>query len=268
MNTKKLSSALPGSSPRARRSSLAILTIASLVGLTLPGSLSAAVPRPRLRPLPRPIPTVVHRLPPRVQRVLPPHMVHPIVVPRRAPRLLIPPRPVVVVHQRPRVIRTVPSSQVVVAVQDLAVVPAREFAPAEAYQVVRVDERFLITLLINGAETPVRLLGVDPPAVTASEGMPKPPDAAVHFIENLLLGEFVYLDHDPNLAERDQEGNLVAYLFRAPDKMLVNLELIRQGYALVSEGYEFGYQKEFISYQRKAQADRKGIWALVAETES
>ena len=271
MSAKILCSSVPRSSAKRLRLSLAILVTASLIGTGLPDSLSAAPPRPRPRPRlgsrPRPVPRVVHKLPPKVYRKLPPRAVRPAVIPRRAPRLVIASRPAVVVSQEPRVIAEMRAPRFVTAVKDLAVVPVPEVAPSQAFRVVRVDDSYLVTLLINGAETPVRLVGIDPPLVPASDGMPAPPHAARHFLQNLLAGEMVYLDRDPNLAQKDEEGNLVAYIYRAPDKLQINIELIRQGYALVAEGYKFAYQQEFLSYQQKARADGKGIWAMMTGTD-
>ena len=91
------------------------------------------------------------------------------------------------------------------------------------------------------------------------------PEIARHFARNLLVDEFVYLDSDPGLAATDEEGRRVAYVHRAPDGLLANLELIRQGYGLAADGYAFEYQDSFASYQAKAQDDRKGIWATLSE---
>lgn len=190
-----------------------------------------------------------------------------MVIPRHVPRLVIPPRPVVVIHHGPRLIREVLPPTVVIAAKQIAVVPAPEFTRAEVYRVVRVDDRYLVTLSIHGVKTPLRLVGIDPPLVAAAEGLPKPPDAALHFLQNLLAGEPVYLARDPNLAQKDAEGNLVAYLYRVRDRKMVNLELIRRGHGLVAEGYDFGFHKEFLAAQQKARAERLGIWALVAGTE-
>ena len=267
MNAKILCSGSTRNSTQGGRWSVAILATAILIGAALPDGLSAAPPRPRPRPRPRPGPKVVNMVLPRVYRRLPPRVVRPVVIPRRAPRLVIASRPAVVFHQETRGIGELPTPKVATAAKDLAVIPVPEFAPAEAFRVVRVDDRYLVTLLINARETPVRLVGIDAPLVAAGEGMPKPPDAARHFMRNLLAGELVYLDRDPNLAEKDEEGNLVAYMYRAPDKLLINLEPVRQGYAFVAEGYKFAYQQEFLSYQRKARANRKGIWAMVGGTD-
>jgi endonuclease YncB( thermonuclease family) len=177
--------------------------------------------------------------------------------------LVIPPGPAVIIRQGTRVIREVPSPKV----KDVVLIPTRQFVPSEAHRVVRVDDRFLVTLLIDGVETPVRMVGVDPPLVATGEGLPKPPEEARQFIENLLAGELVYLDRDPILAQKDAEGNLVAYLYRAPDKLLINLELIRQGYGLVAEDYKFRFEQAFLAQEQKARAARRGIWALTFGTD-
>ena len=262
MDAKKLCPAIPRDLVQALKWSVAMLVIASLIGVGLPGNLSAAPLRigPRLSPRPwsKPHPIVVRRLPTKVYGKLPSGVVRPAMIPRWAPRLVIPSRPAVVVHQ---------GTQVVTEVKDLAVVAAPEFVPSRTFPVVRVDDRYLVTLLINGAETPVRLVGVDAPLVATGGEPPKPPEEARQFLQNLLAGELVYLDRDPNLAQKDAGGNLIAYKYRAPDGLLINLELIRQGYGLVAGGYKFGHQPAFISYEQRARAGRKGIWALAAGTD-
>ena len=56
------------------------------------------------------------------------------------------------------------------------------------------------------------------------------------------------------------DGIRVAYVHRAPDGLLVNLEIIRQGYGLAAEGYTFDHQQAFAAYQTRAQQTGKGIW--------
>ena len=80
------------------------------------------------------------------------------------------------------------------------------------------------------------------------------------FLGNLLGGEYVHLKYDPSLAEKDEEGTVLAYLYRAPDGLFVNLEAIRQGFALAPRDYEFKHSKTFNYYEEKAQADLKGFW--------
>lgn len=267
MNAKRRFSALPTSLQLSVAWGAAIVLAVGLTGAALPAQLAAAPPRPILRPGPRPRPRVVHRVTPRVFAPLPPRAVRPLIIPRRAPRLVIPPRPAIVIRPGIRVVHPPLRPAVVAGVTNLVVAPSRQFVVSEAHRVVRVDDRFLVTLLIGGVETPVRMVGVDPPLVASGEGLPKPPEAARQFIENLLVGELVYVDRDPVLAQKDAEGNLVAYLYRAPDMLPINLELIRQGYGLVAEDYRFTFQQAFLAHEQKARAARRGIWALTSGTD-
>jgi endonuclease YncB( thermonuclease family) len=57
----------------------------------------------------------------------------------------------------------------------------------------------------------------------------------------------------------------VAYVHPAPDGLLVNLEIIRQGYGLAAEGYAFEHQETFAVYQARAQQTGKGIWHRLQE---
>ncbi|RLC67314.1 MAG: hypothetical protein DRI52_10975, partial [Chloroflexi bacterium] len=109
----------------------------------------------------------------------------------------------------------------------------------------------------QGEKISVRLLGVTP--IYTNQTEEKIETSSSQFIKNLLTGELVYLQYDPNLARQDENGYTVAYLYRAPDNLFINLEIIRQGYGL-SASYRHKYSDLFDFYQKKAQADGKGIW--------
>jgi len=269
------------------------VALVAAVGLVIAAADSSAAPRPRPRPKPgvksgpKLGPKPAPKLGPKpAVKPGPKPGAKPLSGPRgRKPPIKLPPKARKVVIGRPVVRTVVPAryrpgvlvrsggtivlaqttpSVVVASAEQLAVVPAAESVQAEAYRVVDVADDYTVTLLTDAGHTPVRLLGVDAPLVAVSENQPgQLPEAARHFARNLLLEEFVYLQYDPGLAEKDADGNPVAYLYRAPDKLLVNLELIRQGYGLAAEGYAFEHQEAFEWYQQKAQTDRKGIWESV-----
>lgn len=198
-------------------------------------------------------------------------------VPRGAAPVVVPgyrPRPVVragaaavIVGSAPVVTQAAPS--VVVTQSDSVAAPAEEPTPAltqgptqaKAYRVISLADDFTLTVSIDGRQTPVRLLGVDPLLVAAAEGQPGVmPQDALQFVRNLLIGEGVYLEQDSTVAETDAEGIRVAYVHRAPDGLLVNLEIIRQGYGLAADGYSFQHRETFAAYQARAQQIGKGIW--------
>ena len=86
-------------------------------------------------------------------------------------------------------------------------------------------------------------------------------------LHNLLAGEFVHVKYDPTLANDGDDGKMPAYLYRAPDGLFVNLELIRQGCSLAVADQPFEHDELFGFYEAKAQGDGKGIWKASPETE-
>ena len=130
-----------------------------------------------------------------------------------------------------------------------------------AHPVTGVGKGLTLTVTVDGQETPVRLLGVAE-AKTADGDLPLSPEA---FLRNLVAGEFVQLVADETLEETDEKGRRVAYVYRVPDGLLVNLELVRQGYAVTAREYAFDHLDAFLIYQRRARADHRGLWATVAD---
>lgn len=137
--------------------------------------------------------------------------------------------------------------------------PFEDFTSDIAYKVVRVIDGDTVKIDYKGRVTSVRLIGVDAPE-TVHPGKPVEaygPEAS-DFVENLLLGESVYLRFD---AERvDMYGRLLAYLYRAPDGLFVNLELVRQGYGSLYAQFPFKFMTLFRYYEDRARAARKGLY--------
>ena len=220
---------------------------------------SAAPPKPKPKMISKAAPKLIAK--PAVKRPARP-IVRPIVparmgvVPGVAVRVAVP------VYRPTLVTQRVISATPVTTVGQLATVPREEVVKEESCQVTEVGEDYGVTVMVEGVATRVRMLGLEPPLVaTPEQPSGRVPREAVQFVRNLLVGEFVGLRSDPGLEERDGDGNLAAYLYRAPDGLLVNLELIRQGYGVASEQYPFEYRDSFRAYQRAAQSAGKGIWA-------
>jgi micrococcal nuclease len=214
--------------------------------------------RPARRPARRPHATRPHPRPARRP--------HPRVHPKR-------PRPVVRVVPRGTAVvlhETEPETEEVVrdagslpptALQasDDADATQDDAAAPKAYPVTAVGDDLTLTVTVDGRATPVRLLGVAEATVTGG----RPPITPRAFLRNLLAGEFVQLVADEALEDTDAEGRRVAYVYRAPDGLLVNLELVRQGYAVTTQDYAFEHLDAFLIYQRRARADDRGLWATV-----
>ena len=129
-----------------------------------------------------------------------------------------------------------------------------------AYDVIRVVDGDTVRVRYEGKNESVRLIGINTPE-TVAPGRPIQyygPQAST-FAKNLLAGEKVYLLFEPS--KRDRYGRLLAYLYRAPDKLFVNEEIVRQGYGRAYTRYRFKHSKRFVDLQRKAKSARKGLWA-------
>jgi micrococcal nuclease len=128
--------------------------------------------------------------------------------------------------------------------------------------VSRVIDGDTIVLNIDKQEVKVRLIGVDTPETVHPQ---KPVEAygkeASIFLSNLLKGEKVYLEYEKGTQETDKYGRLLAYLYRVPDKLFINLEIIRQGYGHAYTKYPFKYMELFRDCERQARESAKGLWA-------
>ncbi len=141
-------------------------------------------------------------------------------------------------------------------------IPTNDFTGAPAYKVIRIIDGDTVVLSMDGKETKVRLIGVDTPE-TAHPNKPveRYGKEASQFIKNLLRGESVYVEYESGASNLDKYGRLLAYLYRAPDGLFINLEIIRQGYGHAYTQYPFQYMELFRSYERKAAQAKKGLWA-------
>ena len=114
------------------------------------------------------------------------------------------------------------------------------------------------TILLESGEK-IRYLGVDAPEVS-HQGSPA--DCYGHeakdLNEQLVFHKRVSLRYDR--ATTDVHGRWLAYVF-LPDGRCVNAELVKKGCATVFHSSEgFGKFDEFLSYQRQAMRDQRGLW--------
>ena len=135
---------------------------------------------------------------------------------------------------------------------------AEDFSHDTAYPVLKVIDGDTIKIEYEGQVESVRLIGVDTPE-TVHPTKPVEPfgPAASAFTTNLLAGKKVYLRFGEE--RRDAYDRMLAYVFREPDGLFVNLELICRGYGRLSS-FEHKYMKQFQQCQERAQETRKGLW--------
>ena len=136
--------------------------------------------------------------------------------------------------------------------------PQRDFSSLGAWDVVSVLGPDRILIRQGQRQQTVKLIGVAAAEVGAGEA-PRPgyESQAVEFLGNLLGGERVYV-----LGASSGPGDLSPVkLFRVPDGLYVNLELVRQGYSRMGRRGLTGERKLFEVYQRRAQQAGKGLWS-------
>jgi len=137
--------------------------------------------------------------------------------------------------------------------------PVENFTGDIAYKVVRVIDGDTVKIDYNGRATSVRLIGVDTPETVHPN---KPVEVygkeASNFTKNLLLGESVYLRFDVD--RTDKYGRLLAYLYRAPDGLFVNLEIVRQGYGHAYTQFPFRHLELFRYYGNRTRTAGKGLY--------
>ena len=137
--------------------------------------------------------------------------------------------------------------------------PSEVFFGDTAYEVARIIDGDTVEIRYDGKLTSVALIGVDTPETVHPQKPVEPfGKAATAFIRNLLLGESVYLRFDGN--RTDKYGRLLAYLYRAPDGLFVNLEIVRQGYGKVYTVFPFKHKTLFQHYSGHAQQAGRGLW--------
>lgn len=137
-----------------------------------------------------------------------------------------------------------------------ATAAAEDFSDVAAVAVVEVVSGDSIVVESRRGRVAVRCLGVQ---VRRSDDTAREP--AHEFLTHLLTGEEVYLKYErPAHSEEDPRR---AYVFRAPDGLFVNAELIRQGYAAVDATVATRFREEFEVCERRARASAKGIWAIL-----
>lgn len=137
--------------------------------------------------------------------------------------------------------------------------PIEDFTADTAYKVIWIADGDTVKIDYQGTQRSVRLIGVDTPETVHSS---RPAEAyekeASNFTKNLLQGESVYLRFG---AERtDIYGRLLVYLYRAPDGLFVNLEIVRQGYGHVYTRFPFKHMALFQYYGNRARAAGKGLY--------
>jgi micrococcal nuclease len=122
------------------------------------------------------------------------------------------------------------------------------------------------TLLLVGHER-VRLIGVDAPEIAHRDHPEDDPFGreAKAFTRSLVEGQSITLSFDPADGSLDRYGRTLAYV-TLPDGRLLNLEIIRAGWAKAYRGFHYLRKRDFLAAEREARSARKGLWGLPASS--
>ncbi|MCD6583609.1 MAG: thermonuclease family protein [Candidatus Omnitrophica bacterium] len=109
----------------------------------------------------------------------------------------------------------------------------------------------------------LRYIGIDTPEVRQNEGRrwvfnPQPfALEAKEFNRSLVEGKRVRVEFD--VEKKDRYGRLLGYVFL--DGVFINAKLLEEGYAVIyTRPPNVKYVDLFISLQKKARQNRKGLW--------
>ncbi len=130
------------------------------------------------------------------------------------------------------------------------IVAVVEVKGAEAFVVRRPDDSYLTVRLAS---------------VLVDRGDPVRRGMATRFLHDVLAGEHVWIIH-ANAAKSDLEDTY--YVYRWPDGLLVNLEMVRLGYidAAPEKNAPEVVAKAFVYWRDQARLLNKGIWAAGPQT--
>ena len=106
----------------------------------------------------------------------------------------------------------------------------------------------------------MRLIGVDTPETVD----PRRPvgyfgKEASDFAKQLAMGKRVRLEFDQD--RTDRYGRTLAYVYLQPENLLLNAEIIRQGYGFAYTRFPFRMMEQFRVFEREAREAGRGLWA-------
>lgn len=132
----------------------------------------------------------------------------------------------------------------------------------------RVIDGDSVELFVDGQIVAYELAGADAPEVLEDrETQLRGSSEAKAYLESLVVGEQIAVLPDRKRAT-DARGRRRGYLYRMPDRLLVNLEMVRVGHAKHARDPQGFNNSVLLWAQDRAKSARKGVWSPVPVQES
>ncbi len=147
-------------------------------------------------------------------------------------------------HYEEAVKRAPDSTSAQLAREELREIQARgryDLSRLESFQVVQVEDGETIMLSQKGRRLSARLIGVSAPG-----------QETTNFLRKLLSGKTVCLEREPTPVQAGPADMVRAYIYRSPDGLFVNREIIRLGYGRTS-AIRFSKAEEFRAAEQQAR---------------
>ncbi len=129
------------------------------------------------------------------------------------------------------------------------------------YSVTEFVDGDTIVVDMNGTKETVRFIGVDTPEThDPRKAVQCFGQAAAAFTKQYIGDKPVRLEADPTNTNRDRYKRLLRYVY-APDRSLVNAEIIKQGYGFAYIAFPFEKMEEFKAYEKVARDHNLGLWS-------
>jgi micrococcal nuclease len=123
--------------------------------------------------------------------------------------------------------------------------------------VVIVNDGDTVSVLINKKREKVRLIGIDAPEI----GQKPWGEEAKRYLESIINTSGWKVKIEFGVEKTDRYGRILAYI-RTTDGSLINLMMIRSGYAMLyTVPPNVKYTEEFIKAQAEAREKRLGMWS-------
>jgi len=127
--------------------------------------------------------------------------------------------------------------------------------------VKKVVDGDTLDVALSGRTERVRLLGIDTPESVKPETPVQCFGVEASSRLRALLPDGTAVRLVPDREERDRFGRLLAYVYRQPDGLFVNLDLVRGGYAQVlTFPPNVAHAPELERAGRTARQSRRGLW--------